>query len=89
MNKRALVVSALAAAIAAPSIAAAQKPAPEPPFKAEKCYGIAKAGQNDCASAGNNVCAGTAKVAMELRAWIYVPQGYCNRIQGGTTAPRL
>ena len=89
MNKRALIATALAAAVAAPSIAYAQKPAPTPPFEAEKCYGIAKAGQNDCASAGNNDCAGTAKVAMELRAWIYVPKGYCNRIQGGTTVPRL
>jgi uncharacterized membrane protein len=91
MSKRALIASALAAAVAAPSLVSAQtpKPAPEPAFKAEKCYGIAKAGQNDCASAGNNTCAGTSRVSMELRAWIYVPQGYCTRIQGGTLTPRL
>jgi len=91
VSKRALVISALAAAVAAPSIVSAQtpKPAPTPPFKAEKCYGIAKAGQNDCASTGNNECAGTSKVAMELRAWIYVPEGYCRRIQGGSTTPKL
>ena len=89
MSKRALIASALAAAVAAPSLALAQKPVPEPAFKAEKCYGIAKAGQNDCASAGNNSCGGTSKTSMELRAWIYVPQGYCNRIQGGTLTPRL
>ena len=89
MNKRALVVSALAAAVAAPGLAAAQTPVPAPPYKAEKCYGIAKAGQNDCASAGNNTCGGTSKVAMELRAWIYVPEGYCHRIQGGSKTPKL
>jgi uncharacterized membrane protein len=89
MNKRVLIGSALAAAVAAPSVVSAQGPAPTPPFKAEKCYGIAKAGQNDCASAGNNDCAGTSKVNMELRAWIYVPEGYCQRIQGGSKTPKL
>ena len=89
MNKRALIASSLAAAVAAPSLASAQTPVPEPPFKAEKCYGIAKAGQNDCASTGNNECGRSSKVAMELRAWIYVPEGYCNRIQGGSTKPKL
>jgi uncharacterized membrane protein len=89
MNKRVLIGSALAAAMAAPSVVSAQGPAPTPPFKAEKCYGIAKAGQNDCASSGNNECAGTSKVNMELRAWIYVPEGYCQRIQGGSKTPKL
>ena len=84
-----MIGSALAAAVVAPGIVAAQTPAPEPPFKAEKCYGIAKAGQNDCASTGNNVCAGTSRVSMELRAWIYVPEGYCHRIQGGSKSPKL
>src|SRR5262249_57311277 len=56
-------VSALAAAVAAPSLVMAQNgPAPAPTFKAEKCYGLAKAGKNDCASTGNNSCAGTSKV---------------------------
>ena len=89
MNKRPLIASALAAAVAAPSLVSAQTPAPTPPFKAEKCYGIAKAGQNDCASTGNNVCAGTSRVSMDLRAWIYVPEGYCERIQGGSKTAKL
>jgi uncharacterized membrane protein len=91
MIKRPLIASALAAAVAAPALVAAQTPgpAPTPPFKAEKCYGIARAGQNDCASTGNNTCAGTSRVSMDLRAWIYVPEGYCERIQGGSKTPRL
>ena len=89
MNKRPLIASALAAAVAAPSLVSAQTPAPTPPFKAEKCYGIAKAGQNDCASSGNNSCGGTSRVGMELRAWIYVPEGYCERIQGGSKTAKL
>jgi uncharacterized membrane protein len=58
MSKRTVIASALAAAVAAPNFASAQmKMAPEPSFKAEKCYGIARAGKNDCASsAGANSC---------------------------------
>lgn len=85
MNKRIIIASALAAAIAAPALAQAG-PAPAPKFTAEKCYGLAKAGHNDCASTGNNSCAGTSKVNADPRAWIYVPAGYCERIVGGSKA---
>lgn len=84
MNKRYLVASALAAAIAAPAFLSAQKPAEMPSFKAEKCYGIAKAGKNDCASTGNNSCGGSSKVNADPKAWIFVPAGYCERIVGGS-----
>jgi uncharacterized membrane protein len=43
----------------------------------EKCYGIAKAGHNDCASTGNTSCAGTAKADYDKDAWVYVPKGTC------------
>jgi uncharacterized membrane protein len=91
MNRRFLIASALASVVAAPMTASAQvpQPAPTPEFKAEKCYGIAKAGENDCASTGNNDCAHTSKKNLDLRAWIYVPEGYCHRIQGGSLVPRL
>ena len=87
MNKRILIASALAAAIVGPSLVSAA-PAPEPTFKAEKCYGIAKAGKNDCASTGNNSCAGTSKATADPRAWIYVPAGYCERIVNGSPTPK-
>ena len=91
MNKRLLIASALASAVVAPAPAISKvvpKPAPMPEFKAERCYGIARAGQNDCASTGNNDCAGTSTKANDLRAWIYLPEGYCDRIQGASKAPR-
>lgn len=88
MNKRVLIASALAAAIAGPALVSAQGPAPAPSFKAEKCYGIAKAGKNDCASTGNNSCAGTSKANADPRAWIYVPAGYCERIVSGSLTPK-
>ena len=61
MKKTYLVVPFLAAAAAIPFTMNAQKPADMPAFKSEKCYGIAKAGKNDCASAGNNSCGGSSK----------------------------
>lgn len=48
----------------------------------EKCYGIAKAGQNDCATALNG-CAGESKKDGEKIAWITLPKGVCNKIMGG------
>ena len=88
MDTRFVVASALAAAIVAPALLLAQGPAPTPSFKAEKCYGIAKAGKNDCASTGNNSCAGTSKANADPRAWIYVPAGYCDRIVSASLKPK-
>lgn len=87
MNKRIMIASALAAAIAGPALVGAQ-PAAEPQFEAEKCYGIAKAGQNDCASTGNNSCAGTSRLDADPNAWLYVPAGYCDRIVNGNLIPQ-
>jgi uncharacterized membrane protein len=85
MDTRYLIASALAAAIAAPPALSAQAPVPPPTgFKTEKCYGIAKAGKNDCAATGNNSCGGTSKIDGDKKAWIYVPAGYCERIVGGS-----
>jgi uncharacterized membrane protein len=87
MNKRIFIAAALASAIA-PVVVSAQKPATPPSFKAEKCYGIAKAGKNDCASTGNNSCGGTSKLNGDPKAWIFVPEGYCERIIGGSKTPK-
>jgi uncharacterized membrane protein len=88
MSKRAVIASAIAAAIAAPSLASAQAPVAAPSFKAEKCYGIAKAGKNDCASTGNNSCGGSSKVSADPKAWVYVPEGYCDRIVNASKTPK-
>ena len=88
-SKRIAIASALAAAFAAPAFVSAQAgPASEPAFKAEKCYGIAKAGKNDCASTGNNSCAGTSKLSADPKAWVFVPEGYCDRIANASKTPK-
>jgi uncharacterized membrane protein len=43
----------------------------------EKCFGIALAGQNDCAAAGNNSCAGMSKADHDKSAWKFVAKGTC------------
>ena len=78
----AFVAAAVAAAIALPMLAQAG-PAPEPPFKAEKCFGIAAGGKNDCQTSTHS-CAGESKRAGDKESWIYVPAGTCEKIQGGS-----
>jgi len=43
----------------------------------EKCYGVALAGQNDCAAGAGTSCAGTSKVDYQGDMWKLVPQGTC------------
>ena len=51
----------------------------------EKCYGVSKAGQNECA-AGKKSCAGTSKKATDPTAWKLVAKGSCEKM-GGKLAP--
>ena len=81
-----LVASALAAALSLPPVAKAG-PAPQPKFEAEKCYGVSKAGKNDCQTA-NSSCAGTSKRDQQGDAWIYMPTGACDKVVGGSKEPK-
>ena len=47
----------------------------------EKCFGVSKAGGNDCASEGNNSCAGTSKADFEGKAWRLVKTGTCTSLE--------
>ena len=47
----------------------------------EKCYGISKAGQNDCAAGPGTSCAGTSKVDYQGNAWKLVKKGTCTAIK--------
>jgi uncharacterized membrane protein len=72
---RIAIAAALAAALAVPVAAQAQG-------NTEKCYGVAKAGKNDCQTASSS-CAGTSKKDAQADAWIAVPKGTCDKIVGG------
>lgn len=82
MNKRqALIAAALAtvcATQAATAVAAEEQ---------EKCYGVAKAGQNDCGTAAHS-CSGQAKTDNAPDEWKMVPKGTCEKAGGKTTPPK-
>jgi len=86
MKKQVFVASAMAAALSFALQASAQ-PAPKPTFEAEKCFGIAKAGKNDCQTA-NSSCAGTSKRDAQGDAWVYMPKGSCDRVVNGSLMPK-
>lgn len=89
MNKRqALIAAALATVCAAGSAAAATATSASAPAEKEKCFGIAKAGQNDCAAAnGAHSCAGQSKTDNGAAEWKYVAKGTCEKAGGKTSAP--
>lgn len=47
----------------------------------EKCYGVAKAGENDCKAGAGTSCAGTSKVDYQGNAWKMVKKGACVTIK--------
>jgi uncharacterized membrane protein len=55
--------------------------------KPEKCYGVVKAGKNDCQTS-NSSCAGTSKQDGQADAWLYVPKGTCEKLVGGSLKPK-
>ncbi|MDF1767845.1 DUF2282 domain-containing protein [Maricaulis sp.] len=74
----ALAASALALSL---SGAAAQASMSTTTDEMEQCYGIALAGENDCAAGPGTSCAGTSTVDYQGNAWTYVPEGTCESIQ--------
>jgi uncharacterized membrane protein len=70
----------IAAALSTALLLAGQVQAQEP---TEKCFGIAKAGKNDCQTATSS-CAGTSRKDAQTDAWLTVPKGACAKIAGGS-----
>ncbi|RKP48383.1 DUF2282 domain-containing protein [Trinickia fusca] len=79
MNKQWIAAAAftavLGATLATPVLAASQ----------EKCYGVAKAGQNDC-KGNNHSCAGQGTKDMDKGEFKLVPAGTCTKLGGSMTA---
>jgi uncharacterized membrane protein len=73
---------ALAAAVVTPAMAG---PIAQP-SGSEKCYGIAKAGKNDCA-AGAHSCAGQGTMNKDKASFVYLPAGACEKIAGAELSP--
>lgn len=81
MSNKAIIAVALAGLLGSTVAMAA-----EPAAKTEKCFGIAKAGQNDCATKnGTHSCAGQSKKDLDTNEWKKVPAGSCEKLGGKLT----
>lgn len=84
MNQRQLIAAAATSLV---SMALLSTPALAQNAGKEKCYGIAKAGQNDCANlSGSHSCAGQSKLDDDKGEWKFVPAGTCKQMGGLSAA---
>lgn len=49
----------------------------------ERCYGIVRAGRNDCGTS-RHACAGQARRDFDAEEWLMLPAGTCLKIAGGS-----
>ncbi len=77
-SKQALITTAVSSLLAMGAFAVSAQDAPD----MEKCYGIVKAGANDCAGSGHT-CQGQASTDADANEYILLPAGTCDRIAGG------
>ncbi len=66
------------------AFASGQAAKPEAAKQMEKCYGIVKAGMNDCGTPTHS-CASHATKDADVDEWLYLPKGTCEKIVGGKT----
>jgi uncharacterized membrane protein len=85
MTSKTKLVNAAVSTLLALGAAQAQAQAQEASGAKEKCYGVAKAGQNDCGTA-RHTCAGKATRDNAPDEWKYVPKGTCQKIGGKLNA---
>lgn len=79
MKQQLIIASALAAVLAA----GLSSPSFADNSGKEKCYGIAKAAQNDCANlSGSHSCAGMATTDNDPGEWMLVAKGTCESLGG-------
>ena len=81
-TKTAIVAAAVTTALAMGTANAA------PSAGTEKCYGVAKAGQNDCKAGPGTSCAGSSKTDGQGNAWMLVLKGTCEKIVAGSLAEK-
>ncbi|MBB5019685.1 putative membrane protein [Chitinivorax tropicus] len=82
MDKKQIMISTALAGLLTVSVAGQAMAAEK-----EKCFGVAAAGKNDCASAsGGHSCAGQSKADKDPNEWKYVPKGTCEKM-GGSLKP--
>lgn len=91
MDKKAkfLTAASIALAALAQTHNASAHLEPKKDDNKEKCYGVVKAGKNDCASKANShSCATFAKTDSDPNEWVKLPKGLCEKLVGGATEPK-
>lgn len=89
MNTRLVLQSALASVLTVGAMSFAHAGPVAPDHTKDKCFGVAKVGANDCASAtGSHSCAGQASIDNDAGDWKYVAKGTCDKLGGTLTAPK-
>ena len=83
-TQKALIATAISGAIALGALSLSTAALADD--EKEKCYGVAKAGQNDCQTA-NSSCAGTSTMDDQGDAFVLLPKGLCDKLTGGTMEP--
>ena len=79
-TKTAILAAAIGGLVAFANTASA---ADDKAAQTEKCFGVAKAGKNDCAGAAHS-CQGMGKKDGDGKEWVKLPKGTCERIVGGS-----
>ena len=82
-NTNTIVTTALASLIALGAMGAQTASAAEDKKDMEKCYGVVKAGKNDCKTL-SSACAGHSTTDAQPDAFIAIPKGTCERLAGGS-----
>ncbi len=89
MQNKTIVNAALAGVLALGLVATAST-AFASKHEMEKCYGVVKAGKNDCgAKDGSHSCAGHATKDGDPNEWISLPKGTCEKLVGGIVGDAL
>lgn len=85
MNKPLLNSLVIAAALGASAAAVMQTTrfADGTPQERERCYGIVRAGKNDCGTQSHS-CAAQSRRDGDPQSWVMVPKGLCERIVGSS-----
>ena len=86
MNSHTTLQAAVAAFFALGVAASVSAQPVQPTGDKEKCFGVAKAGKNDCATA-KHACATMTKANNDASDFNYVAKGTCEKIGGTTKAP--
>lgn len=82
-NRNIVIGSAIATVLAVATLASTTQNASAAKKDVEKCFGVVKAGKNDCQTA-TNACAGNSTQDAQKDAWIYVPNGTCLKLVNGS-----